>query len=75
MGHRGCAVNNKNGWSMGAGILTVTGCVNVVESSRSDRDLCIKKREAGGVASEVAALECLQLARVPIAGNVGKERA
>jgi len=58
-----------------AAIVTATGCVNVVESSRSDYELCIQKREEGGVASEVAALECLPLAGAPEAGNVGKERS
>ena len=48
-----------------AGLLLMAGCgmVTVVsEESRSDYALCIDKRETGGVAPDVAALDCADVA-------------
>ena len=48
-----------------AGLLLIAGCgmVTVVsEESRSDYALCIDKREAGGVAPDLAALDCADVA-------------
>ena len=50
-----------------AGLLLMAGCgmVTVVsEESRSDYALCIDKREAGGVAPDVAALDCADFADI-----------
>jgi hypothetical protein len=50
-----------------AGLLLMAGCgmVTVVsEESRSDYALCIDKREAGGVAPEVAALDRADVAGI-----------
>lgn len=50
-----------------AGVLLMAGCgmVTVVnEESLSDYALCIDKREAGGIAPEVAALDCAEVAEV-----------
>lgn len=52
--------------------MAMTGCGGVVvveESSKSDYDLCVEKREVGGVAPEVAALDCLLLADESAAQN------
>ena len=43
----------------GCGMVTV-----VNEESLSDYALCIDKREAGGIAPEVAALDCAEVAEV-----------
>ena len=48
-----------------AGLLLMAGCgmVTVVsEEPRSDYALCVDKREAGGVAPDVAALDCADVA-------------
>ena len=48
-----------------AGLLLMAGCgmVTVVsEESHSDYALCVDKREAGGVAPDVAALDCADVA-------------
>ena len=50
-----------------AGLLLMAGCgmVTVVsEESRSDYALCIYKGEAGGVAPDVAALDCADFADI-----------
>ena len=50
-----------------AGLLLMAGCgmVTVVsEESRSDYALCIDKPEAGGVAPDVAALDCADVADI-----------
>ena len=50
-----------------AGLLLMAGCgmITVVsEESRSDYALCIDKREAGGVAPDVAALDCADFADI-----------
>ena len=47
--------------------LLITGCEMgpvVSVGARSDYALCIDKREAGGVALEVAALECMDVCEV-----------
>ena len=44
-------------------VLLMSGCgmITVVsEQTESDYALCIQKREAGGVAPEIAALDCAQ---------------
>ena len=48
-----------------AGLLLMAGCgmVTVVsEEPHSDYALCVDKREAGGVAPDVAALDCADVA-------------
>ena len=48
-----------------AGLLLMAGCGMVTfgsGESRSDYALCIDKREAGGVAPDVAALDCADVA-------------
>lgn len=50
-----------------AGAFLITGCgmVTVVsEEAVSDYALCIDKREAGGVAPEVAALDCMDVTEI-----------
>ena len=56
-----------------AGALLVTGCgmVTVVsEQAVSDYALCIDKREAGGVAPEVAALNCMDVTEIATTGKL-----
>ena len=50
-----------------AGLLLMAGCgmVTVVsEESRSDYALCVDKREVGGLAPDVAALDCADVADI-----------
>ena len=49
------------------GLLLMAGCGMVTvasEESRSEYALCIDKREAGGVAPDVAALDCADFADI-----------
>ncbi|MEK9988660.1 MAG: hypothetical protein VW642_02980 [Halieaceae bacterium] len=45
-----------------ASLVGCGGLVVVQESPSTDYDLCIEKRQAGGVSPEVAALDCLPVA-------------
>lgn len=47
------------------GVLLMAGCgmiTVVTEEANSDYAVCIKKREAGGVSPDLAALDCAELA-------------
>ena len=71
MGSKSKQVSSR--WNMGrcisllvlmtsASLVGCGGLVVVQESPSSDYDLCIEKRQAGGVSPEVAALDCLPVA-------------
>lgn len=49
----------------GCGMITV-----VSEQTESDYALCIQKREAGGVAPEIAALDCAEVVERIVVENV-----
>ena len=52
-------------------LLSRCGMITVVsEQTESDYALCIQKREAGGVAPEIAALDCAELVERVDAENV-----
>lgn len=60
---RGKGKSPVSHWILGLVIpLALIGCgglVVVEESAGSDYALCVEKRESGGVAPEVAAMDCL----------------
>lgn len=62
---RGKGKSAVSHWTLGLGIvipLSLIGCgglIVVEESAGSDYALCVEKRESGGVAPEVAAMDCL----------------